>query len=87
MILALTSFTFSIKSCASDPVPASLMKENLDVFLPEICHLVNLSLSTGNMDGVKSALLVPLLKNASLDSSSLKSYRLGLCPILLSLER
>ena len=65
----------TIKSCASDPVPASLMKENLDVFLPEICHLVNLSLSTGNMDGVKSALLVPLLKNASLDSSSLKSYR------------
>ena len=27
------------------------------------------------MEGVKSALLVPLLKNASLDSSSLKSYR------------
>ena len=65
----------NIKSCASDPIPASLMKENLEVFLPEICSLVNLSLSTGDMEGVKSALLVPLLKNASLDSSSLKSYR------------
>ena len=51
------------------------MSENLDVFLPEICQLVNLSLSTGSMDGVKSALLTPLLKNASLDSSKLKNYR------------
>ena len=64
-----------IKSCGSDPIPAELMKEHLDIFLPEICELVNLSLSTGSMDGVKSALVVPLVKSASLDSSNFKNYR------------
>jgi len=64
-----------IKSCLADPLPAELVKDNLSILLPQLCELVNLSLSTGCMDGAKSALLTPLLKNDSLDSSNLKNYR------------
>jgi hypothetical protein len=65
----------NIKSCGLDPVPAELLKENLDLFLPELCDLVNLSLTSGSMDGVKVAHLTPLIKSMSLDSSNMKNYR------------
>ena len=65
----------NIKSCGLDPVPAELLKENLDLFLPELCDLVNLSLTSGSMEGVKVAHLTPLIKSMSLDSSNMKNYR------------
>ena len=64
-----------VKSCDLDPVPACLMKENLDTFLPILVDLVNISLSSGSMDGLKSANLAPLLKGKSLDSAVFKNYR------------
>ena len=64
-----------IKSCDLDPIPACLMKENLDTFLPILKDIVNLSISSGNMDGLKSANLTPLLKGKSLDSTAFKNYR------------
>ena len=65
----------NIKSCSADPLPAELLKDNLDLLIPELCQLVNLSLSSGSMDGTKSAFITPLLKGASLVSSNLKNYR------------
>ena len=41
--------------------------------LPRV--LVNLSLSTGSVDGTKSAYLTPLIKGSSLDINNLKNYR------------
>ena len=35
------------KSCSSDPVPTWLLKEHLDVLLPVITDIVNLSLKSG----------------------------------------
>jgi len=65
----------TMKSCDLDPIPAELMKENLDLFIPELCDIVNLSLTTGSMDGLKSAHLTPLIKGDGLDCSVLKNYR------------
>ena len=65
----------TIKSCDLDPIPASLVKDNLDVLIPVLCDLVNLSLSTGSVEGTKSAYLTPLIKGSSLDINNLKNYR------------
>ena len=63
------------KSSTVDPLPAFLLKENLEFLLPTICELVNLSLRTGDMNGAKLAHITPLLKGANLDPSDLKNYR------------
>ena len=64
-----------IKTSTNDPLPALVVKENIDTLLPHICDLVNLSLSSGSIDGAKLAHLTPLIKGQSLDSSKLKNYR------------
>ena len=64
-----------IKTSPNDLLPQQLYKENLDTLLPVILKLVNLSLSTGNVEGVKMADIVPLLKDDSLDPNVLKNYR------------
>jgi exonuclease III len=64
-----------IKSSPADLLPQSLLKENIDLFLPTIVQLVNLSLSTGNVEGVKLADIIPLLKDDSLDPNVLKHFR------------
>ena len=63
------------KTSAIDPLPASLMKDNLDILIPVFCNLVNLSLRTGSIDGAKVANITPLLKSLHLDPSDLKNYR------------
>lgn len=64
-----------IKCSPSDFLPQKLLKENLDIMLPVIVDLVNLSLSTGNIDGIKLADIIPLLKNESYDPNQLKNFR------------
>ena len=64
-----------IKCSPADFLPFVLIKDNLESILPVLVHLVNLSLSTGSMDGVKLADIIPLLKNESLDPNSLKNFR------------
>ena len=64
------------KSCSLDPIPTWLLKENIDVLLPSITHLVNCSLSTSCMPSLyKDAVVTPILKKASLPPDSLKNYR------------
>ena len=63
------------KSSSMDPLPASVMKENLDILLPQLCEIVNLSLSSGNVDGVKLAHITPLIKGIGLDHAKLNNYR------------
>ena len=64
-----------IKCSPADLLPFKLFKDNLDIVLPTIVYLVNLSLSTGNMEGVKLADIIPLLKNDHLDPNVLKHFR------------
>ena len=51
------------KSCELDPLPTTLLINNLDIFLPVITKIVNLSLKESNLPEVlKWAIIRPLLK-------------------------
>jgi Reverse transcriptase (RNA-dependent DNA polymerase) len=64
------------KSCASDPMPTSLLKENVDILAPFLTELFNRSLLLGTVPMIfKSAFITPRLKKPDLDSSEAKSYR------------
>ena len=64
-----------IKTSKQDPMPANLIKHCVNELLPVLTHLVNLSLSTGSMDGLKDSVISPILKKAGLDPDVLKNYR------------
>ena len=64
------------KSCDLDPIPSSLLRQNLRLLLPIICKIVNLSLTSGSVPStLKTAVLRTLLKKSSLDHEILKNYR------------
>ena len=48
-----------IKTSAKDPIPSSVFKQIVDEAVPSLTHLINLSLSTGSMEGIKSAIINP----------------------------
>ena len=64
------------KSCCLDPLPATLLKEHLDLLLPSICSIVNLSLVSGFLpSSLKNAVVTPLLKKPNLDHEVLGNFR------------
>ncbi len=64
------------KSCALDPMPTSLVTECLDVLLPVIIRLINLSLESGSFpDNWKHAEVHPGLKDNSNSDSSFSDLR------------
>ena len=69
--------THGIKSSPSDPLPADVLSSHLDVLLPVWVELVNLSLVTGSMNSLKSAVILPLIKDLSslTDTEEFKNYR------------
>ena len=64
-----------LKTCPQDPLPATLLKDCVDELIPALTTLVNLSLSSGSMDGLKDSVITPILKKAGLDPEVLKNYR------------
>ena len=63
------------KSCTLDPMPTSLVIDCIDVLLPIITKMINLSLESGLFaDDWKCALVLPLLKKPGLDLLY-KNYR------------
>ena len=64
-----------IKTSFDDPLPAPLLKSSLQTLLPHILDLVNLSLSTGDISGLKESVITPILKKAFLDHNIFKNYR------------
>ena len=68
---------YGIKCSPDDPIPAKLLKSTYAVFIPIWLELVNLSLSEGSMDCLKSAVLSPLLKELDdiMDCDVYKNYR------------
>ena len=67
--------SFNIKTSRDDPIPAFLLKSSIDFLIPVFVHLVNLSLQSGSMDGLKESLVTPILKKAGLDRDILVNYR------------
>ena len=66
-----------VKCSPDDPLPAGVLTKNLDIFLPIWVEIVNLSLEVGRMDKVKSAVVLPLIKelNSMTDTEEYKNYR------------
>ena len=64
-----------IKTAFSDVLPRDLMKSSIEVLLPYICSLVNTSLATGSVEGIKESTIMPILKKNGLDPELLKHYR------------
>ena len=55
-------------TCLSDPIPTNLIKDNIDILLPLITKIVNLSLSIGEFAMEwKTAFILPLLKKVGLE--------------------
>ena len=64
------------KSCELDPVPTSLIKQNIDVFAKYITIIVPRSLSSGCFpNSQKVAHAKPLLNKPNLDKKVFKNYR------------
>ncbi|XP_068713048.1 uncharacterized protein [Montipora foliosa] len=63
------------KSCQLDPIPTPIVLKLLDVLLPVITKLINLSFDTDRFaEAWKEALVLPSLKKPGLDSS-FKNFR------------
>lgn len=69
--------TFGVKCSPEDPVPQKLLPKDIEMFLPFWCDIVNISLETGSMDGLKSAVVIPLIKDigSHIDKNNQKNYR------------
>ena len=66
----------TVRPCELDPIPTTLLYDNLDILLPTITNIINTSLTTGIVPrGLKTAIVKPLLKKPSLDKNLLKNYR------------
>ena len=64
------------KQCASDPLPTSWLKGNVDLLAPFLVELFNQSLSMGYvLTAFREAYITPILKKADLDLVDVKSYR------------
>ena len=65
-----------LKSCALDPVPASVLTGCLPVLLPVMTDLVNRCLGDAFMPvALKTALIIPLLKKSNLNTDDFKNFR------------
>ena len=64
------------KSCELDPIPTTLLYENLEILLPTITNIINTSLTIGIVSrDLKTAIVKPLSKKPSFDKILLKNYR------------
>ena len=66
---------FGIKTSAEDPIPANILRMIINEALPTLQQLINQSLASGSMDGVKLSVIDPLLKKCGLDLDVKKHYR------------
>ena len=64
-----------IKTCPRDPIPAFLLRSSIMCIITSLVYLINLSLSTGSMEGLRDSVITPILKKAGLDPESLSNYR------------
>ena len=69
--------TYGVNCSAEDPIPVTLLKDNLDFFIQIWMDIVNFSLSQGSMECLKNAMLNPLMKELDqlIDIDVLKNYR------------
>ena len=63
------------KTCSLDPCPTYPMKNCVDILLPSLTKLVNLSLKNGIFPNpFEQAIVIPLIKKSTFSKEDLKSY-------------
>ena len=69
--------THGIKCSPEDPIPAPLLKQLVDSFIPIWLDLVNLSLEQGSMECLNCGVLAPLITalDSAIDPDVLKNFR------------
>ena len=69
--------SYGISCSPEDPIHIELIIDNIDILLPYWLEIVNLSLSTGSIECLKSAVIAPLLKELDdyVDTEVYKNYR------------
>ena len=72
------------KSCKLDPLPTTILMKNIEPLYPFFLHVVNSVISECFFPTpLKHAIVIPLLKNPSLDPNIFKNYRpVSLLPFL-----
>lgn len=66
----------SNKFCCLDPIPTFLLKNCVDEMAPILCHIINLSVTTGHFPTyMKKAVIKPTLKKDNADADILSNYR------------
>ena len=66
----------TIKACALDPLPVSIMRQCYSSLVPVFRRVINLSLSSGlRPKELKVALLLPLLKKLNADFEQFSNFR------------
>ena len=64
------------KTCSLDLCPTHIVKKCIDILLPSLTKLVNLSLKNGTFPNpLKQAIVTPLLKKSTFSKKDLKSYQ------------
>ena len=64
------------KSCTLDPIPTWMLKQNINIFVPVITKIVNMSLEYATFPShFKNVLVSPLIKKPPLDADNLKNFR------------
>ncbi len=79
-----------LTTCPLDPIPSHLLQAISPALLPALTHIINTSLLTGIFPtAFKQALVTPLLKKPTLNTSLLENYRpVSLLPFIAkTLER
>ena len=68
---------FGIKCSQEDPLPVPVLTTYIDTLLPIWVEIVNFSLKVGSMDVLKSAVILPLIKEltSTTDTDDFKNYR------------
>ena len=66
-----------LKCSPEDPLPPEVLSTHIDTLLPFWVEIVNLSLESGRIDGAKSAVIQPLIKelNSMTNTDEYKNYR------------
>ena len=64
------------KSCELDPLPTSLLKQNIKALFPAIIRIINASLSAAIVpQSMKHAIVTPVLKKRGSDVNALSNFR------------
>ena len=64
-----------VKTSAADIIPAQLLNSSLDDIIDSLTELVNISLSTASVHGLKDSIVKPHLKKQGLDADNMSNYR------------